>query len=233
MNDYITLTQLAAHYRVTRPVMERRLIQVGLCRHDRTPSEQALRRGVCKTLPTWGRNKLLLWHWKKTVAALTEGVCRHPDDYPGDWATPDWLFNLLDAEFHFTLDAAASPHNAKCKRFWTEEENGLAQNWGREIVWCNPPFSVRIMAQWVRKAYEASRSGATVVVLMPLWLDYEWFERFCAAYGEIRLVLTKVCFRSPAGQIAGKFCLVVVFRPDARSGVFGPSIRKPKAGRRA
>lgn len=47
-----------------------------------------------------------------------------------DWATPQWIFDELDREFHFTLDAAADAQNAKCARFWDEETDALAQEWG-------------------------------------------------------------------------------------------------------
>lgn len=47
-----------------------------------------------------------------------------------DWETPQDLFNKLHDEFHFTLDAAASEHNHKLPRYYTESENGLAQDWG-------------------------------------------------------------------------------------------------------
>ena len=47
-----------------------------------------------------------------------------------DWETPDSLFNELNNEFGFTLDAASSDENAKVKRHYTERDNGLAQNWG-------------------------------------------------------------------------------------------------------
>ena len=48
----------------------------------------------------------------------------------GCWETPRALFEQLDAEFHFTLDAAASDENHKCGRYFTEKEDGLRQNWG-------------------------------------------------------------------------------------------------------
>ena len=46
------------------------------------------------------------------------------------WATPQDFFDKLNDEFHFTLDAAASPDNAKCANYFTEEQDGLAQSWG-------------------------------------------------------------------------------------------------------
>lgn len=47
-----------------------------------------------------------------------------------EWATPPDLFRDLDAEFHFDLDPCATPENAKCEKFYTIEDDGLAQDWG-------------------------------------------------------------------------------------------------------
>lgn len=47
-----------------------------------------------------------------------------------EWATPDHIYDALDAEFHFTLDPCATDQNHKCDRYFTQSENGLLQNWG-------------------------------------------------------------------------------------------------------
>ena len=46
------------------------------------------------------------------------------------WGTPQQFFDELNKEFGFDLDPCALPSNAKCDRFFTPEEDGLAQNWG-------------------------------------------------------------------------------------------------------
>ena len=46
------------------------------------------------------------------------------------WETPQNIFNELDNEFHFTLDPCANKDNAKCEKYYTEEENGLSKSWG-------------------------------------------------------------------------------------------------------
>lgn len=46
------------------------------------------------------------------------------------WATPQDLFDKLNAEFDFNLDPCALPENAKCKKYFTPELNGLTQCWG-------------------------------------------------------------------------------------------------------
>ena len=35
-----------------------------------------------------------------------------------DWETPQELFDLLDRDYRFTLDACATKTNAKCARFF-------------------------------------------------------------------------------------------------------------------
>jgi len=53
----------------------------------------------------------------------------------------------------FTLDVAAAAHNAKASRYFTREDDGLAQSWGDgENVWCNPPYSN--IYDWVQKAWD-------------------------------------------------------------------------------
>lgn len=56
-----------------------------------------------------------------------------------DWETPQSLFDQLDEEFHFTLDAASNDQNAKCEHHYTVENSGLEHSWEGETVFCNPP----------------------------------------------------------------------------------------------
>lgn len=49
-----------------------------------------------------------------------------------DWETPQDLFDELDDEFHFALDAASSDLNAKCEKHYTIEDDGLSQSWEGE-----------------------------------------------------------------------------------------------------
>jgi len=46
------------------------------------------------------------------------------------WETPPEIFNPLNEEFDFTLDPCCVPETAKCDRYYTKKEDGLAQNWG-------------------------------------------------------------------------------------------------------
>lgn len=77
--------------------------------------------------------------------------------------TPPALFDVLHARFSFTVDVAALPVNAKLPHFYTPDDDGLAQDWGGERVWCNPPFSD--VRPWVEKA--AAREAELTVQLLP------------------------------------------------------------------
>jgi len=54
--------------------------------------------------------------------------------HSSEWSTPPTLFQALDAEFHFTLDVCATADNAKCPKFFTLEQDGLKEDWGRETA---------------------------------------------------------------------------------------------------
>lgn len=107
------------------------------------------------------------------------------------WATPQWFFDKLDAEFHFELDVCATHENAKCRRYFTEAENGLLQEW-EGTVWMNPPYG-REIGEWIQKAYESAQNGATVVCLIPSRTDTAWWHEYCMN-GEIRFVRGRLRF---------------------------------------
>lgn len=66
------------------------------------------------------------------------------------WATPQYFFDKLDEEFHFTLDPCSTHENAKCKKHYTIEDDGLKQDWSGETVFCNPPYG-KEMPKWIKK----------------------------------------------------------------------------------
>src|ERR1041384_6738974 len=67
----------------------------------------------------------------RTRLSVTESVTDnvHFSSKTDLWATPQSLFDELNAEFGFTLDVCALPENAKCAAFFTPEIDGLAQEW--------------------------------------------------------------------------------------------------------
>lgn len=132
-----------------------------------------------------------------------------------EWATPTDFFDRLDREFHFTLDPCATHENAKCKRFFTKQENGLLQPWKGETVFCNPPYG-REIAAWVKKAFDESRNGATVVMLIPARTDTAYFHDYIYNKAEIRFLRGRLHFNE-SKQSAPFPSMVVIMRNAAES----------------
>jgi len=107
------------------------------------------------------------------------------------WYTPDEFYNKLNSEFNFTLDPCAPDTNFKCEKYYTEEDEGLAQSWANEVVFMNPPYSK--VKDWIQKAYD-SRKNATVVCLVPSRTDTRWFHDYCTYAKEIRFIKGRLKF---------------------------------------
>ena len=107
------------------------------------------------------------------------------------WETPQDFFDKLNAEFHFTTDVCASIENAKCGWFFTKEVNALSQQWAG-VCWMNPPYG-REINQWMKKAYNSSLDGATVVCLVPARTDTAWWHDY-AVKGEVRFIRGRLKF---------------------------------------
>jgi phage N-6-adenine-methyltransferase len=99
-----------------------------------------------------------------------------------EWATPQDFFDRLNAEFHFTVDAAATKENAKCSDFLGPGgifSDALASDvvWGHGArVWLNPPYSQ--CRAFIEKAVDQARRGNTVVCLVPARVDTLWWHAY-------------------------------------------------------
>jgi phage N-6-adenine-methyltransferase len=132
-----------------------------------------------------------------------------------DWATPQPLFDKLNEEFNFGLDAAASSYNRKCDLWFQEEDDALTCDWsGYGAVWCNPPYGRKI-GRWIEKcATEGKRS--IVVALVFARTDTRWFHKWIApsAY-EVRFIKGRLRFSrgGKVGDSAPAPSMVVVWNP--------------------
>lgn len=102
----------------------------------------------------------------------------HFSSKTNDWSTPQDFFDKLNAEYGFNLDTCATSSNAKCEKYFTEEDDGLKQSWGGYKVFCNPPYG-RELGKWVKKAYEeAMDQRTTIVMLIPARTDTKYFHQY-------------------------------------------------------
>jgi phage N-6-adenine-methyltransferase len=133
-----------------------------------------------------------------------------------DWATPQWLFDELNAEFGFKLDACATAENAKCGTWYDRETDALKADWskvgneGPGAVWCNPPYG-RVIGLWVDKARETAKQGRTVVCLLPARTDTRWFHDHIHNQAEIRFLRGRLKFGGSKNS-APFPSMIVVFR---------------------
>lgn len=141
----------------------------------------------------------------------------HYSSASDEWSTPPDFFARMNAEFGFTLDAAASRANHKCSRYFTAEDDALTQEWNG-VVWLNPPYSRGLQGRFLRKALESARGGATVVCLIPARTDTAVWHEIIFPYAEIRFVRGRLRFE---GATAGAPfpSAVVIFRPDLKPSV--------------
>lgn len=117
----------------------------------------------------------------------------HFSSVSNEWETPEHLFNNLNKEFCFKLDAASTKENALCSNFFTKEDNSLNRDWFKyETVWCNPPYG-REIGKFVKKAYEESKKGCTVVLLIPARVDTKWWHDYCSKC-EVRFIKGRLKF---------------------------------------
>lgn len=88
-----------------------------------------------------------------------------------DYYTPKWVFDALG--LHFDLDVASPPHptNVPCDRYFTQADDGLAQEWyGR--VWMNPPFSGT--DPWARRWIAHGNGVALLPFSRARWMSEIW-----------------------------------------------------------
>jgi phage N-6-adenine-methyltransferase len=128
-----------------------------------------------------------------------------------EWPTPQWFFDALNKEFGFTLDVASTHENAKCKRHFTREDNGLLKSWANETVWMNPPYGEGLI-DWMRKAHDAAvNDNATVVCLVPARTGTEWWHRYAMKH-EVRLLRGRLNFGDATAN-APFSSAIIVMRP--------------------
>ena len=128
------------------------------------------------------------------------------------WGTPQYIYDELNKEFAFTLDACADSTNYKHPNYFSEQDNALTKDWfGR--VFMNPPYG-RVIGEWIKKAYLESQTNAEVVVcLIPARTDTAYWHDYVMK-GEIRFIRGRLKFEDgnrKAAQSAPFPSAIVIF----------------------
>lgn len=134
-----------------------------------------------------------------------------------DWRTPPDLFDALNAEFGFELDAAADAANHLSPRYYTEADDALRQPWNA-VTWCNPPYG-RALPAFVRRALHEVETWRCplAVLLIPARTDTAVWHECVMRATEIRLIRGRLRFGLPDGTATDPApfpSAIVVFRGD-------------------
>jgi site-specific DNA-methyltransferase (adenine-specific) len=140
----------------------------------------------------------------------------HFSSKTNEWYTPKEVFEPLHKEFNFTLDPCCTKYSAKCKKFYTEDDDGLSKDWSEDTVFVNPPYG-RQIKDWVKKSYTESKKGATVVMLIPARTDTSyWHDYIFNKASDIRFIRGRIKFERQDGTL-GDSCpfpvAIIVFKP--------------------
>ena len=126
-----------------------------------------------------GRSEQRGHRWRNPQHGMTLWGTPPAVDEVDDRRTPRDLFEPLHLRHSFTVDAAASDVNHQLPRYWTIADDGLAQSWAGERVWCNPPYSQCLA--WAEKAH--AETAALVVMLLPAnRTEQRWWQSFVEPY---------------------------------------------------
>lgn len=129
-----------------------------------------------------------------------------------EWSTPQHFFDELNKEFNFDRDVCADSWNHKCAIYYNKAVDGLSKRW-EGVCWMNPPYGE--LGKWIRKAYEESLKGSTVVCLVPARTETNYFHDYCLK-GEVRFVRGRIHFTDITGKTGRpRFgSLIVIFKAN-------------------
>jgi site-specific DNA-methyltransferase (adenine-specific) len=112
-----------------------------------------------------------------------------------EWETPDEFFDILDMEYNFQVDLAASESNKKCNLFFSQEDNALDKVWSlyHGYLWLNPPYG-KTIKDWVEKCDEQAQQGAKIIALLPARTDTRWFHNHIYKKYEVKFLKGRLKF---------------------------------------
>ena len=147
-----------------------------------------------------------------------------------DRRTPRWFFEQCQQRYGpFDLDAAASPANHLCARYYTEADNALTiARWCADQVFCNPPYGPGgTIEKWIAKVRQQRDAfRVRTLMLLPADTSTRWYHDVRTTE-LIELVRGRLTFDGPVGvqQNTAKFGSVLLW--------VAPKIQRPKKIQRA
>lgn len=149
-----------------------------------------------------------------------------PGESKQDYGTdPEFIKAVLERYGDFVCDLAASPSNAVCERYITEEMDSLSIEWASSndgVMWLNPPFSK--IGPWAKKcAEESSRmtKNSKILFLTPASVGANWFAEYVFPFSHVFSLQPRLTFVGETDPYPKDLILSVygerVFPPGAMS----------------
>ncbi len=125
--------------------------------------------------------------------------------------TPDIIFELIESKW-FLVDfelfydpcPVGTPFNSPC--FF----NGLYGDW-KKYNFVNPPFEIRTLEKFVKKAVDQALKGMVSILLLPAKTDQAWFhEIILKNHYEILWIRKRLKFKNNKDSSTGSHFLVKI-----------------------
>lgn len=118
-----------------------------------------------------------------------------------EWYTPPEYIEAARAVMGgIDLDPASSDianERVKAARYFTAEDDGLAQEWSGR-VWMNPPYAKKLIEPFIEKIVKSEIDQA--VVLVNNGTDSKWGQKLLIASNAVCFPSGRIRFMSPSGE---------------------------------
>lgn len=150
------------------------------------------------------------------IGVIRTGAMQNRGASRQDYATPADFLNAFRARFgDIVFDLAAHERNHVAERYFSPEEDSLAQHWGaitRSLskpgwLWLNPPFAN--IGPWAAKCARYSAHG--IALLVPASVGSLWWYEHVAPHAQVHFLIGRLHF-SEAGPFP-KDCALCLFGP--------------------
>lgn len=146
-----------------------------------------------------------------------------PPQKPGrsrqDYATPPEFIEAVKRRLgiaEFAVDLAADRDNSVANEFYTYTLDALKRDWVfNGWDWLNPPFA-RI-TPWTTKAFEESRRGARIAMLVPAGVGANWWRDWVHGKAFVLLLNGRITFVGETMPYP-KDCALLLYGPDIAPG---------------
>lgn len=124
-----------------------------------------------------------------------------------EWYTPqEHIERARRVMGGFDVDPASNPiaqEHIGASHFFTEETNGLEQEWNGR-VWLNPPYAQPLIGEFMSKLRDEVAAGRCdqAIALTHNYTDTKWFQETARAASAICFTRGRIKFYSPSGDIA-------------------------------